>query len=228
MKREMIGGRWVKPHMTVTEWMTSVNTGYRRECLNTMRKAKDHSVWDRLKDPKVSITTTIRSCLAELSGCKVHDVYPDLQNAVKLPWDLIIPHTRWDEKLGQSFTRNVKVDIKTPNKEDDDWVCVAEKYERKKCEIYLFVYSKTPDISFGKTPAYLGDDHKGRPVYIPHVNVSKTVMRYNDHTHGCKCLGWARGDFIFRPENLHRKEDSEKGFFILRSELKKTMEDCLD
>ena len=216
-------GEWVKPSMTVTEWMTAVNTGYRREYLNAKNCAEDHAVWKGIKDPHGSIAGTIKSCLAELSGCKFADVYPDLQNKKKLPYDLIIG--------GWGSEKDLTVDIKTPDKKESDWVCVAEKYEHKKCDLYLFIYSETPPLVFDqdKKWKYLGvNPRTGEDIRIPILKIGPSIRRFKDHIHGCRCIGWQRGDYIFRPENKRRPDWSESGFFIRRDELLDNLEDCLD
>lgn len=221
-------GEWVKPPMTVTEWMTAVNTGHRREFLNAKRCATDHAVWSGIKDPHGSMASTIKSCLSELSGCKVHDVYPDLQNKEKLKHDMIVPLTRHDKYTKEVWIDNLTVDIKTPALKDSKWVCVAEKYEKYKCDVYLFIYAETPPLSFDteKGMMTIGTRPNGEAIKFPRLLVPETVKKFKDHVHGCLCLGWARGDYIFRPEHKRQKPGSELGFFILREELKDTLEDC--
>jgi hypothetical protein len=218
--------QWIKPPMTYTEWMTAVNTGYRREYLNAVGDAQDHAVSNHIKDKYGSMASTIGSCLAEFGACKVNDVYPDLQNQKKLPYDLIVDHTRWDKYTGENYTRPIKIDVKTPARKDSKWVCVAEKYERKYCELYVFIYSKIPGLVFRKEPDYFKNVN-GKKVMVPHLLVNLSTNKWNDRVHGCYCLGWQRGDYIFRPENKRRKPNSEKGFFITKDELLDTMEDCI-
>lgn len=230
MKEEKVlrKDQWIKPPMTHTEWMTAVNTGYRREWLNAKNGAQDHAVSNHIKDKYGSMASTIGSCLAEFGACKVNNVYPDLQNQKKLPYDLIVEHTKWDKYGLENYTHKAKIDVKTPSKKDSKWVCVAEKYEHKHCDLYVFIYSKIPGLVFRKDkPDYLIDVN-GNEVMVPHLLVNLSIKKWNDTVHGCYCQGWQRGDYIFRPENKRRKPNSEKGFFITKDELLDSMEDCLD
>ena len=227
----MAKGEWVKPPMTRTEWQLALNMGYRREYKNKMEGAVDHAVDKKMKSIYESMKRCIFSCFAELSACKVYNVYPDLQNRIKLPYDLEIEHTRWDKYTGENYTRKLKIDVKTPANDKNEWVVVAEKYERKMVDIYLWISSHCPYPIYGK-----GNGPKSERFYrpdgssfeLPILDIEMNTDRFVDHKHGCKCMGFMPGEKMFNPANKRRPEWSESGFFVTQDELYRTLEDCLD